>query len=189
MSLSIAGVALLALVVLSQRWQQPGYAMPGIVLVVAGLCVGLTLAGCVLAACRQRPLLPWLTALTTLLFLAAFLTMFSIGPAVLLVAIATLVVRVRMGRHRESDRRSRVAAGLSVARAGVARIADREPPCRCLHARGQLQRIARLDVDGRGGFGRGRGERGERRVILRCRALERHHHDRRDDLHLQLRWR
>jgi hypothetical protein len=58
MSLSIGGVALLALVVLSQRWQQPGYAMPGIVLVVAGLCVGLTLAGGVLAACRQRPLLP-----------------------------------------------------------------------------------------------------------------------------------
>jgi len=52
MSLSIGGVALLALVVLSQPWQQPGYAMPGIVLVVAGLCVGLTLAGCVLAACR-----------------------------------------------------------------------------------------------------------------------------------------
>jgi hypothetical protein len=96
-ALAVAAVGVVLLILLAQRHEQPGYAMPLAVLVIAGVCVALTAAGGVMGGYRGQLARPWLTMVTTLLFLAAFLIMFSIGPLVLIVALAP-VTAVDSGR-------------------------------------------------------------------------------------------
>jgi hypothetical protein len=114
-TLSLAGIAfaLGATTVLAQRWQQPAYAMPLAVVVVAGACTWLTVAGAALALRRREVARPWLTLLATLLFVWAFLLMFSYGPVVFIAAVVILVLRARLIDEQPVARRGlRIGAGL-----------------------------------------------------------------------------
>jgi uncharacterized membrane protein YgcG len=135
MSLAVLSFALFVLVVLGQRWRQPGYAMPGTVLVVAGICVALVAAGGALATYRGQMLQPWLTVLTTLLFLAAFLTMFSIGLLLLPLALGSLFVRLRLrAPQRRRFSGPRIGAGLllSLGLAPLGELAIEQPVVACM---------------------------------------------------------
>jgi hypothetical protein len=113
LGIAAAAIAVLVLVVLTQRQSHLGYAMPVAVLVVATACVLLTLLGAALAMRYRQPLAAWLTLLTTLLFVAAVVTIFSFGLAFLAAGIISLVARVRIRAARPSQTwRSRVGAGL-----------------------------------------------------------------------------
>jgi uncharacterized membrane protein YgcG len=134
-ALAVSAATVLLLILLARRHQQPGYAMPLTVLVIAGVCVALTIAGGAMAAFRGELVKPWLTMLTTLLFLAAFITMFSIGPLVLIVATASLIARARLRSRQPVDgRRSRISAGLllSLGLAPLSLFAVEQPVVACM---------------------------------------------------------
>jgi hypothetical protein len=133
LALAVTAVGVVLLVLLAQRHQQPGYAMPLAVLVIAGMCVALTTAGGAMATYRGQLVGPWLTMVTTLLFLAAFLTMFSIGPLVLIVALASLLARIRL-RSPDTASRSRIGAGLclSLGMAPLSLLAVEQPVVACM---------------------------------------------------------
>lgn len=100
-------------VVVGQEWREPNYAMPASVVAVAAFCGVLTMVGAYLAARDTNGLRPWLTVLTALLFLWGFLTIFSIGLGLLLVAIASLVIRLRLAGHQTlGGRHFLIGAGL-----------------------------------------------------------------------------
>ncbi len=86
-------------VVIGQEWREPNYAMPVSVVAVSAFCGVLTIVGAYVAARDTNGLRPWLTVLTALLFLWALLTIFSIGLGLLLAAIASLVIRLRLTDH------------------------------------------------------------------------------------------
>jgi uncharacterized membrane protein YgcG len=135
-SLSVAGIAFAAgtTAVLLQRWRQPNYAMPLTIVVLAGSCACLVVAGAVLSAHRREVLRPWLTVLTTLLFIWAFLTMFSIGVLLLVAAIVILVMRIRLAEPRAAvSWRARVGAGLllSLGLAPLSVLAIEQPVVDC----------------------------------------------------------
>ncbi|MGH7609140.1 MAG: hypothetical protein ACREOD_04235 [Candidatus Dormibacteria bacterium] len=101
----------------AEHWAQPSYVMPGSVVAVAAVCAVLTLAGVVVLLRRPgNSPRSWLTVLTALLFLWGFLTIFSVGLGLLLMAAGCLVVRVRRPREWPSGRLTAgVGAGLLLA--------------------------------------------------------------------------
>ena len=102
-----------AAVVIGQEWREPNYAMPVSVVAVAAFCGVLTMVGAYVAARDTNGLRPWLTVLTALLFLWGFLTIFSIGLGLLLAAIASLVMRLRLVDHQPlGGRHFVIGAGL-----------------------------------------------------------------------------
>jgi hypothetical protein len=111
LGLVVAAVAIFVLVLLAQRQRQRGYAMVA-VLVVAAVCVLLTLGGAALATHRRQPVAPWLTLLTTLLFVTAYVTMFSFGVLFLGAGILSLLARLRVRNAQPSSSRSHLGAGL-----------------------------------------------------------------------------
>ena len=113
LSLAVSAFAVWTAVLLGQHWRQSAYAMPTTVLIVAAICTVLTLTGAWLVVRRGEGGRPWLTVLTTLLFLWGFLTIFSIGLGLLIAALVCLLLRTRLGARRPAPRwRSRVGAGL-----------------------------------------------------------------------------
>jgi hypothetical protein len=87
--------------------------MPFAVLVIAAVCVVLTLAGAALATYQRQAVTPWLTLLTTLLFVAALVTMFSYGALFLVAAVISLLFRLRAPSTQRPRRfRSRIGAAL-----------------------------------------------------------------------------
>jgi uncharacterized membrane protein YgcG len=130
----VSAVGVLLLIVLARRHQQPGYAMPLAVLVIAGVCAALTTAGGALATYRGELVKPWLTMVTTLLFLTALITMFSIGPLVLIVALASLIARVRLRSPQPvGEPRTQISAGLllSLGLAPLSLLAVEQPVIAC----------------------------------------------------------
>lgn len=128
-------MGVLLLVLLVRRHQQPGYAMPVSVLVIGAVCLALTTAGAAIATYRGELVKPWLTLLTTLLFLAAFITLFSIGALVLIVALASLIARARLrGVQPVARPRTRVGAGLllSLGLAPLSLLAVEQPVVACM---------------------------------------------------------
>ncbi len=103
-ALGLLAVAFAARTVLvtGQERGEPNYAMPVAVVAVAVFSGVLTVVGAYVAARDTNGLRPWLTVLTVLLFLWGFLTMFSIGLGLLLAAVATLLVRLRIADHQPS---------------------------------------------------------------------------------------
>jgi len=100
-------------VVIGQEWREPNYAMPVSVVAIAAFCGVLSMVGAYVAARDTNGLRPWFTVLTALLFLWGFLTIFSIGLGLLLAAIASLVIRLRLAEHQPlGGRRHLVGAGL-----------------------------------------------------------------------------
>ena len=100
-------------VVIGQEWREPNYAMPVSVVAVAAFCGVLTMVGAYVAARDTNGLRPWLTVLTALLFLWGFLTIFSIGLGLLLAAIVSLVIRLRLADHQPlGERHFLIGAGL-----------------------------------------------------------------------------
>lgn len=132
----VASVIAILIIVALIRWQhEPAYAMPIAVLVIAAICVLLTMAGATLAMRNRQPLIPWLTLLTTLLFVAAFLTMFSYGIAFLTLAVISLVARLRLSRSRPLlSWRTRVGGGLllSLGFAPLGTLATQGPVVSCM---------------------------------------------------------
>lgn len=136
MVLSVAGIgfAMATTLTLAQRWQEPSYAMPGGVVILAAVCTVLTVAGTVIGLHRHNLLRAWLTVLIALLFEWGFLAIFSIGSVLLIAALITLVVRVRLAEQR--PRRSRkvaVGAGLvlSLGLAPLSELAVERPVVQC----------------------------------------------------------
>src|ERR1700736_3623437 len=112
LGIAAAAVAVFVLVLLIERQGALGYGMPLAVLVIAYVCVPLTLEGALLAMRRRLPLTPWLTLLTTLLLTFAVVTIFSIGVIFLAAGIISLVARVRIRATQPSQTwRSRIGAG------------------------------------------------------------------------------
>ena len=100
-------------VVIGHEWREPNYAMPVSVVAVAAFCGVLTMVGACVAARDTYGLRPWLTVLTALLFLWGFLTIFSIGLGLLLAAIVSLVIRLRLADHQPlGERHFLIGAGL-----------------------------------------------------------------------------
>ncbi len=110
--LAVAFAARTVLVIAQERGE-PNYAMPVPVVAVAVFCGVLTVVGAYVAARDTNGLRPWLTVLAALLFLWGFLTMFSIGLGLLLAAVATLLIRLRLADHQPlGERHLPVGAGL-----------------------------------------------------------------------------
>lgn len=110
--LAVAFAARTVLVIAQERGE-PNYAMPVPVVAVAVFCGVLTVVGAYVAARDTNGLRPWLTVLAALLFLWGFLTMFSIGLGLLLAAVATLLIRLRLADHQPlGGRHLLVGAGL-----------------------------------------------------------------------------
>ena len=110
--LAVAFAARTVLVIAQERGE-PNYAMPVSVVAVAALCGVLTMVGAYVAARDTNGLRPWLTVLTALLFLWGFLTVFSIGLGLLVAAVATLLIRLRLADHQPlGGRHLLVGAGL-----------------------------------------------------------------------------
>jgi hypothetical protein len=109
--------------------------MPVSVLVIGAVCLALTTAGAAIATYRGELVKPWLTLLTTLLFLAAFISLFSIGALVLIVALASLIARARLRGVQPVDApRTRVGAGLllSLGLAPLSLLAVEQPVVACM---------------------------------------------------------
>jgi hypothetical protein len=104
----IIGVALLVITtcavalltaILESRRHQPAYAMPVVVVLIAGLCVVLIAAGGVLAL-KARQLEPWLAPVVVVALMFAFL------EAGVLIVIPLVLLLVLVSRRGSAGRRS-----------------------------------------------------------------------------------
>ncbi len=131
-ALIAAALAVFIVVLTAQRLQQPAYAMPVPVLVIAAVCALLTIAGAARAWLHPDGGVPWLTLLVVLLFVAAFLAIFSIGFAFAAAALALLMLRQQLARSRPRPA-PRVGAGLllSLGLAPLAVLAIQQPVVSC----------------------------------------------------------
>lgn len=114
--LGASAFAVWTAVVIGLHWPLPNYAMPFTVVVIAGLCAVFTATGAWVAIRGGDMARTWLTVLTTLLFLWGFLSIFSIGIGLLILAVGLLVVRVRLAAvHPVARRTAGVGAGFLLA--------------------------------------------------------------------------
>jgi hypothetical protein len=109
--LTATGAAVFVTVLLESHRQQPVYAMPVTVVLVAGVCAALTAAGGLIAL-RAGQLGPWLAPVATAMLVYGF---FVAGTLIVLPAalIVLLVVRITQSRGgREHQPLNVTAAGL-----------------------------------------------------------------------------
>lgn len=112
LAVSTSALALLAAVVLTSELMQPAYIMPVWVVVVAAICVVLTVTGGV-AAARHARLTPWLAPVITGVLLLGSLELFIlIVPLALLLLMLVTVRSVRRGLGRIPAVQSVGAPGL-----------------------------------------------------------------------------
>jgi hypothetical protein len=106
LAVSTSALAVIAAVVLAARLSQPAYIMPVWVVVVAAICVALTVIGGA-AAARRRRVTPWVAPLVTGVLLVASLELFIVTvplTLILLVLITVRAVRRGLGRIPSSQR-------------------------------------------------------------------------------------
>ena len=108
--LTATGAAIYVTVVLESHRQQPVYAMPMTVVLVAGVCVALTAAGGLIAL-RAGQLAPWLAPVVTAMLVYGF---FVAGTLIVLPAalLILLIIRSTQSRRREHQPLNVRAAGL-----------------------------------------------------------------------------